>query len=152
MTFAETKCDEEIEEAKAEQQSLDQTNTQTLEANGHVSTVDAFLSNLPIFEALLDNSVLKMSGRRVMKWLNENKIMHLLSNGDTYGIRDADHWDNKRESRKIWTLADLAYQLLKVGSKQCYYCTYTQVGRDKTGHLDHLPLYYTYKHPSAMIN
>ena len=90
MTFAVQKCEEEIGRAKVKQQSLDQRNEEALEKNEHESTVNAFLSNLDIFEALLNDSVLKMKGSEVMKWLNEKKITHLVSGADSRGIRDAE--------------------------------------------------------------
>ena len=87
--------------------------------NDHVSTLEAFLDNLPIFEKLL-NYAEKNNGRdreKLVTYLTQEEmgdLIPLISNQDDGFIN---------------FISDLAYQMLKLYSKQCYYCSHKPEGR-----------------------
>ena len=78
--------------------------------------------NLDVFEALLDGTASRSN------WENLNKITggraaclmskNVTRRGKIYSMKE--FWDDSDEKSKY--LADLAYQILKKESKQCYYC------------------------------
>ena len=78
-----------------------------------MSTQEAFLSNLVVFEALLD-------GTACTNWAELNKITEGKA-AMLLRIKEED-WDSRPRWQKMKKMADLAYQILKIESKQCYYC------------------------------
>ena len=88
-----------------------------------MSTMEAFLSNLELFEALLDGTAYNSD------WEKLNKITvgkaekclpkSRLHNGKRLPIKE--YW-NKYHKGKYEYLATLAYRVLRIESHQCYYC------------------------------
>ena len=80
--------------------------------------------NLDVFEALLDGTASRSN------WENLNKITggraaclmskNVSRRGKIYSMKE--FWDGGADGNKNMYLTDLAYQILKKESKQCYYC------------------------------
>ena len=77
--------------------------------------MEAFLDNLDLFEALLDGTAHKSDWEELNN-ITGGRAAHLMGKNVT-----KEFWDGGTDSQSNEYLADLAYQILKVLTKQCYY-------------------------------
>ena len=83
-----------------------------------MSTLEAFLLNLDVFEVLLDGTASRSN------WEKLNEITGGMAAPLMRKNVTKEYWDGGAEGNKNEILANLAYQILKVSSKQCYYCNH----------------------------